>query len=218
MRARSYSGRRVPRMFTVPSSPGRGRTEKILRSPREKGEVLDDEDHAEGGDELEELRCLVHPPEDQELDDHPDGADGDAGEKDRGPETERAAEMPDEGVGDIGAQHVERAVREVHDPGDPEDDGEPRRDQEQGRRAREAGQRLHEVEPEVTHGSLLRRAFDAVRARFRRSLDGAGAPARTTGRPGACGSKAVDVATSTASRRLKGAFSGARAARHRPPV
>ena len=116
----------------------------------------------ESRDELEELRRLVDPPQDQELDDHPDDADRDPREQDRGPETDRPPEVLDQGVRDVRPQHVERAVREVHDPGHPEDDGKPRGDEEQRRRAREAGQPLHQVEPEITHGSGPRRAFDTV--------------------------------------------------------
>ena len=143
--------------------PRRRRAEQVFRPPHQEGEVLDDEDHAEGRDELEELRGLVHPPQDQELDDHPDDADGEAREQDRRPEADRPAEELDEGVGDVRPQHVERAVREVHDPGHPEDDGEPGRHQEQRRCAREARQRLHQVEPEITHGfGPPRCAFAAV--------------------------------------------------------
>ena len=140
--------------------PRRGGAEEVLRPPHEEGEVLDDEDDPEGRDELEELRGLVHPAEDEELDHDPDDPDPDPREEDRHPEAERAGEVLDEGVRDVRPQHVERAVREIDDPGHPEDDGEPRGDQEQGRRAREAGQRLDEVEPEVTHRPGPRRAFD----------------------------------------------------------
>ena len=140
---------------------GRG-AEQVLCAPHEEGEVLDDEDDAEGRDELVELRGLVHPAQDQQLDDHPDDPDGHPREEHRHPEADRAAEELDEGVRDVRPQHVERAVREIDDPGHPEDDGKPRGDQEQGRRAREPGQRLDQVEPEVTHGFGPVRARDAV--------------------------------------------------------
>ena len=55
----------------------------------------------------------------------------------------RAAVSPgDDAVGDVDAQHVERAVREVHDPRHAEDQRQPDGDQEERRRARQAVEEL----------------------------------------------------------------------------
>src|SRR5207247_10312106 len=58
-------------------------------------------------------------------------------------------------VRDIGAQHVERAVREVDDARDAEDERQPRRDEEQRRRAGKTVDELDEEggESHVTNGS-----------------------------------------------------------------
>ena len=61
----------------------------------------------------------------------------------------RRRERGDQRPGDIGAQHVERAMREVHDPRDAEDDRQPGRDEEQRGRARQPVQRLDEEEGEI---------------------------------------------------------------------
>ena len=53
------------------------------------------------GDELEKLRSLVHPAEDQQLDHDPDDPHRPPGEEHRHPEADRAAEVLDEGVRDV---------------------------------------------------------------------------------------------------------------------
>ena len=111
------------------------------------------QDDPEGRDQLKELRCLVDPAEQQDLHDHADQADGAGGNQDGGPETDPGgADRLDQRVPDIGAQHVERAVGEVHDPGHPEDDRQPRSDQEHGCGA---GQPRQQADNEIRHAPVL---------------------------------------------------------------
>ena len=84
---------------------------------------------------------------------HADDADQQRRQHHAAPEAERARrpEARHQRPGDVGAQHVERAVREVHDPRDAEDDRQPRGDEEQRGRARQPVQGLDEDE---VHGAM----------------------------------------------------------------
>jgi hypothetical protein len=144
--------------------PRRAGAELVLRAPDRERDVLDHQHYPEGGEELEQLRGLVDVPEDDDLDRDAQEPDPESGEGDAAPEAQGVgrAESVDERPGEVGAQHVEGAVREVHDPGDAEDDRQAGRDQEQGRGRGEAVQGLGE--DEVDHGGarpvLARRRRD----------------------------------------------------------
>ena len=58
-------------------------------------------------------------------------ADDDGARDNAAPEAERAVEPRRQRDGDIGAQHVERAVRDIDDARDAEDQGKPGGDEEQ---------------------------------------------------------------------------------------
>src|SRR5579875_2838425 len=60
-----------------------------------------------------------------------------------------AAAARHEAVGDIGAQHIERAMGEIDDARDAENDGEPAGDEKERRRRGEAGQELDEDEAQA---------------------------------------------------------------------
>ncbi len=127
---------------------GRTRADLVLRPPDRQRHVLQHQHDAEGREQLEQLRRLVDPPEDQHLDDDADQPCESRRRQHAAPEAEhiRRSEAPDQRPGQIGPEHVERAMREVHDPRDAEDDRQPRRYEEQRRGRGQAVQRLGEDE------------------------------------------------------------------------
>src|SRR5690606_14927542 len=88
--------RYVPLGQTVPADTdgafqaGRSRPEPVLRSPDRQGGIRDDQDHAEGGEELEELRRTIDPPQQQDLEQSAQQADREYREPDAGPEPDDA--------------------------------------------------------------------------------------------------------------------------------
>jgi hypothetical protein len=77
-----------------------------------------------------------------------DGADerggGGGGEDAEDEEFGGAGEAGEDGPGDVGAEHVEAAMGEVHHPGHAENHRQAGGDQEEGRGAGEAGEELEE--------------------------------------------------------------------------
>jgi hypothetical protein len=132
---------------------GRTRPEDVLRPPDHGHQILDDEDDAEGGEQLEQLRCLVDAPEQQELHGHAHQTHRHRGGEDRNPERHRSVPggkgRLDQGDRHIGTHHVERAVGEIHDAGDAEDDGQAAGGNEQRRGCRQAVQELDEQESRI---------------------------------------------------------------------
>ena len=128
------------------SEARRARTQQVLRTPDGERHVLHHQHHAEGGEQLEQLGRLVDAPQEHDFNDHADDADGKRRQQHATPKANGARERHacHQRPGDVGSQHVERAVREVHDPRHAEDDGEPGRDQEQRGGAGEPVQRLDE--------------------------------------------------------------------------
>ena len=134
-----------------PGEAGRTRADQIFGAPDPQGDVLEDQDDAESSDKLEKLRRPVDAAQQQDFHRHADQADRDGRDQDRGPEADRAAaDRLDRRHADISAQHIEGAVREIHDPGDAEDDRQAGRHQEQGGGAGQAGQQRDD---EITHRS-----------------------------------------------------------------
>ena len=125
---------------------GRAAAEQIVRSPDQHDDILDHQGQAEGCQQLEQFRRMVDPPQQHHLDQHADDGHDQRRDDDAAPEAERAGEALGQRERDIGAEHVERAMGEIHDPRHAEDDRQPRRDQKQRRRAGETGQELNEVE------------------------------------------------------------------------
>ena len=129
----------------------RARPDQGVRAPDDHHQLAHDQHHAEGREQLEQFGRLVDPAQQQNLDQGADAGDHGCRQQEREPEAQRrsgAAEPAGQADRQIGAQHVERAVGEVHDPGDAEDDREPGRDQEQGRRA---GQTVQDLDDEEVH-------------------------------------------------------------------
>ena len=141
----------------------RARPELVLRPPARQRQILQHEHDAEGRQQLEKLGRLIDPAQDRHLDRNADQPDQHRCQQHATPKAKRAgrAEMRDQRPGEIGAQHVERAMREIHDPRHAEDDRQSRRDQEERGGRSQPVQRLGE--DEVDHadsapsGSVRRR-------------------------------------------------------------
>ena len=135
---------------------GRARPELVLRPPDAERDVLHHQHEAEGGEQLEQLRRLVDPAQDHDLDERAERRDDDSRQQDAAPEAERIgrAEAGHQREGEIGAQHVEGTVREVHDPRHAEDDRQPAGDEEERRGRGQAVERLRE--DQIDHARFRR--------------------------------------------------------------
>ena len=128
----------------------RARTEQVFRPPGQKGKVLNNQNNAKSRNKLEQLRRLVDAAQDRHFDHHTDQPPGQRRQQDRNPETgETAADGIDHRVTDIGSEHIERAMREVHNSGDTENNRQTGSNQKQGRCICQAGQELDNIK---THG------------------------------------------------------------------
>ena len=125
---------------------GRARTEQFARPPDQQREILNDERDAEGGEQLKQFRRVVDAAQQKHFDERADRGDGERGDYDRAPEADHAAQPFGQRVPDIGAQHVERAMREIDDAGDAEDDREAGGDEKQRAGTREPRDELDEIE------------------------------------------------------------------------
>ncbi len=117
---------------------GRPRSQQVVGSPQPQHGVVDDQEKRECGEELEQFRRDIDAAQDDDLDRCADCGHHDRGEHDPAPEPDRAAERRHQRVGDIGPEHIERAVRDIDDARDAENEGEPGRDEEQARGRSEA--------------------------------------------------------------------------------
>ena len=127
----------------------RAGSEQVLRPPDHQHEVLDHQDHPEGGDELEELRGAIDRPQHQHLHRDAHEAHDRRRQQDGEPEGHRPVHDVRQRPAEIGAQHVEAAMGEVHDPRHAEDQRQPAGHEEQ--RAR-AGQPRQDLGDEEFHG------------------------------------------------------------------
>ena len=121
---------------------GRARAEQVLGSPQPQRRVVDDQEQRESGEQLKQFRRRINAPQQQHFDQRADDTDGDRARDDAAPEAERAVEPGRQCDGDIGAKHVKRAVREIDDARDAEDERKAGRDEEQTGRRRQAVERL----------------------------------------------------------------------------
>ena len=108
-------------------------------APDDAAQLLGDQDQAVGEQHLVEVVAPVEPADQQPLEQHADrDREHDAG----GNREPQAAEALGERPREVGADHVEAAVREVDDPHDAEDQRQPARDQEQQQSVLDAVQQL----------------------------------------------------------------------------
>ena len=149
------------------------RAHEIFGAPGEQRDVLDHQDDGEGRQKLEKLGRAVDPPQHQQLDQDTDQPHRQGREHDRAPEAQGcAAQQLDQRIGAVEAQHVERTVREVHDPRDAEDQRQAGRHQEQRRGGGQPVQELDEDGGEGHEAILLPfRATTTVSSRGQRPRD-----------------------------------------------
>jgi hypothetical protein len=126
---------------------GRPRRKPFLRPPERQHGVLHDQRHAEGRQQLEDLRRRVDPSQHHYLDHDANGGDherreNEPAEKPEGCRRQRGRHRRR----DVGTKHVKRAVREVDDTRDAEDQCQPGADEEQRRAVRESREELTEDE------------------------------------------------------------------------
>ena len=97
------------------AQPGRPRSEQVLRSPQPQGGVVDDEHQRKGGEQLEQFGRTVDRPQDDDFDQRSQDADDHGGRDDAAPKSEPAADAGRKRVSDVGPEHIEGPVRDVHD-------------------------------------------------------------------------------------------------------
>ncbi len=124
----------------APRQARRARAEQVLRPPDPQRRVVDDEHQREGGEQLEQFRRAIDPPQQQDLDRRADQRRPAMRSATMPPQKPSgAADLGGDGVGDIGPEHIEGPVRDIDDAGDAEDQRQPGRHEEQaggGRRGR----------------------------------------------------------------------------------
>ena len=120
----------------------RARAEQVLVAPDPERGVVDDQQHREGREQLEEFGRLVDAPQQQDFDRGADRRDRKRREQQAAPESETATDLGRNAVGDVDAQHVERTVRDVHDPRHAEDQRQAGADEEQAGGGGEPVERL----------------------------------------------------------------------------
>jgi hypothetical protein len=126
------------------AQPRRARPEQVLVAPDEQRGVVDHQQDREGRQQLEQLGRLVDAAQQQDLDQRADRGDRERRDEETAPKAEPAADLGRDAVGDVDAQHVERAVGDVDDAGDAEDQRQSGTDEEQSGRGREPVERLEQ--------------------------------------------------------------------------
>jgi hypothetical protein len=125
------------------AQPRRARSEQVFRSPEREYAVLDHQREREGCEQLQQLGRAVEAPQDRGFRGGAEGADRERRGDHAAPEAgSRDAERPDETVGGVDAQHVQRAVGEIHDARYAEDQRQPRGHQEERGGARQPVEEL----------------------------------------------------------------------------
>ena len=141
------------------------RPDQILGAPGEQCDVLDHQHDREGRQKLEQLGRAVDAAQHQHLDQDADDADRERGQDHRAPEARgRAAQRLDQRVGAVQPQHVERTVREIHDPRHAEDQRQAGRHQKQGR---SGGQPIEELDEDGGEDSRQARHPERSKAKSR---------------------------------------------------
>ena len=158
--------------------PGIERRDVLHQADAEndRGEHLEDEEHADGHDQPTE-RVFPHRLEQKLLDDQSDDADDDHG-RDHGSE-EGQLVLGVEPEHDVGAGHVELAVGEVDDPHDAEDENQTHRHQ---RDEAALHQSVHQRLNDSIHGPSCGSGASQARRMPHHPGGAAGAPG-PTGRP-----------------------------------
>ena len=126
----------------------RGRHLQRVGSPGQPDRLADHQGEAEGHHQEGVGVAAVEPAQDRELERRPEEPDEHRRHGQRDPEVARPFV---ERVADESAQHVQRAMGEVHDAHQAEDQGEPDTEEEQQRRLRQRVDDLGQQKGEGTH-------------------------------------------------------------------
>jgi hypothetical protein len=118
----------------------RARAEHVFGSPGPQREVLDHQHEGECREELQQLRRAIDPSQQQELYENPEEPDKKCRQRHARPEPDLRREPH----GEVHPEHVQRAVGEVDDAADAEDERQPGGDEEQRARAGEPVQELQQ--------------------------------------------------------------------------
>jgi hypothetical protein len=136
-------GKPLPGNVDRTAETRRARPKQILRTPGPEREILDHQNDCEGGKQLQQFGGGVDTAQQEHFDQRAEQRYGDGGEHHATPESCGAmAEFLDQAVGQVQAQHEQRAVGEIDDPGDAEDDRQARRHQKERAGAGQAVQEL----------------------------------------------------------------------------
>ena len=117
------------------AQPRRARPGDVHRPPDPQHRILHHQHHAEGRQQLEQLRHLVDAAQQKDFHRHAEQPDhhraGQHAHEEQPGRTLDLQQPGHDGHRHIGAEHVERPMREIHDPGDAEDQRQPGCDDEQ---------------------------------------------------------------------------------------
>ena len=132
---------KVDRAFKSGCTPA----QKITRSPDQHDQIFDHQRQAEGRQQLKQFRDMIYPAQQHHFDQHADRCNDERRRQNTRPESKRVRKSFGQREGDISAQHVERAMGEIDDPGHAENDRQSRGHEKQRGRARKTGQELNDV-------------------------------------------------------------------------
>jgi hypothetical protein len=156
---------------------GRARAQQVLRPPQPQHRVADHQHEREGGEQLKQFRRAVDAPQQHDLDCGADEPDQDRRRDNAAPEPEPARDARRDGRRDVGAQHVKRAMGDVDDAGDAEDERQSGGDQKQTGGGRQPVESLEQQRLRHGNGRGAARAvlswrmfFSANRCPLRRNM------------------------------------------------
>ena len=132
----------------------RTRPEQVLVAPDPERGVVDHQQDREGGEQLEQFRSLVDAAQQRDLDQSADRGDEHRSQQQAAPEAQTSADLGRNAVGDVDAQHVKRAVGDIDDARDAEDERQAGADEEQPGRG---GQPVERLKKESVEGHGVRR-------------------------------------------------------------
>ena len=149
--------------------PVRQRHPQARRPPDDPHQLIEEQDQPEGAEHMIEMVAPVERTDRHHLQQHADQQRGAEREHGAGDE---AAGPGHEGRREIGADHVQRTVREVHHVHDAEDQRQSGRQQEQQQPELQAVEALFEDEKHATCPAvIIREADDRVGQRMHVHLD-----------------------------------------------
>jgi hypothetical protein len=100
----------------------RTRPEQLLRTPQPERSVTEDQHQRKGGEQMKQFGCLINTPQHDHFDQRAEHRDDQCGGQHGEPEAaRRLPETAGNAIGDVNAEHIERAVREVDDARHAED-------------------------------------------------------------------------------------------------